>query len=301
MDTSQDAAGNTETTGANATIGSIVVGVDGSPSADDALDWAADQAVLDHRPLTLVHAVSISRPDWTDPAVAGIDEILVVVCNRARVMLTEATSRVTAVHPGLVVHHVLSEADPREALLGLADEAAMIVLGSRGRGPVRSLLLGSVSVAVARLSSCPVVVLHPSGPAVTRRGVLVGVDGTGESHPALEFAYRLAASRGWPLTVLQCVPDTEVGVAVPQTHPERVAALAEAVESTGAKFPDVVVELSVHDGFLDQRLVQLSPQMDVVVVGAAPTSRLQRLVYGALAPTVIEHARGVVAVVPHVG
>ena len=83
----------------------------------------------------------------------------------------------------------------------------MIVVGSRGRGPVTSLLLGSVSVAVSKHASCPVVVQRPTPTDTTRHGILVGVDGTESSLPAIEFAYRMASSRELSLTVLHCYWD----------------------------------------------------------------------------------------------
>src|SRR6478736_648774 len=77
----------------------------------------------------------------------------------------------------------------------------MVVLGSRGRGRVSSLLLGSVGVAVVGHATCPVVVRRPARDRV-RRGVLVGTDLTDDSRPALEFAYGLASVRHLTLTVL---------------------------------------------------------------------------------------------------
>lgn len=285
-------------------VGTVVVGVDGSPSADLALDWAARQAALDHRPLTLVHATSIEQRFWSDLRFAGRDDVLDAVSDSAHTLLDEASARAGAAHPGLVVHQVVSEADAREALLALAGDAVMIVVGSRGRGPVSSLLLGSVSIAVSKLAGCPVVVVRPEDPAVTRHGVVVGVDGAASSGPAVEFAYRLASTGGWPLTLLQCFADdrtdphaTDLDQGEDDDEGQH-RLLANAVEGWSAKFPDVAVEMRMQHGFLDQRLVELSASMDVVVVGAVPSNRLSDLVYGSLAPTVVEHAQGVVAVVP---
>ena len=142
--------------------GTVVVGVDGSTSAGHALDWAIDQAAAEKRPLTLVCAeASLDDPD-------------------GQATLEEARAQVSRKAPELDVHQLLIVADPREVLLQLSRQAALVVVGSRGRGPVLSLLLGSVGVAVSRHASCPVVVVRPGNPGLVRHGVLVGVD-AGES------------------------------------------------------------------------------------------------------------------------
>ena len=89
----------------------------------------------------------------------------------------------------------------------------MVVVGSRGLGPVASLLLGSVSVTVSKHASSPVVVCRPHPPlSPPQVGILVGVDGTALSLPAAELAFRLAALRRCTLTVLHsCWTPAAVG------------------------------------------------------------------------------------------
>ena len=64
------------------------------------------------------------------------------------------------------------------------------------------------------------------------------------------------------------------------------------------KFPDVAVEVRVVRGFADQQLIVASPDYELVVVGHHRIGLLGDLIYGSVAPTVLEHARGAVAVVP---
>ena len=87
----------------------------------------------------------------------------------------------------------------------------MLVLGSRGRGQLRSLLLGSVGVALVRHARCPVVVHRPGHAGTVRDGIVVGADATEESLPVLEFAYREASLRKLPLTVLYSYWDIQGG------------------------------------------------------------------------------------------
>lgn len=273
---------------------SIVVGVDGSPTSDLAVEWAARQAGLDHRTLMLVHAPDAAQRFWTGPVFVDTGALTESAGTAARVLLGQAAARADAAQPGLVVQQVLSESDPRQALLGLAGDACMIVVGSHGRGPVRSLLLGSVGVALTKLAPCPVVVVRSVEPTTAvpdlRHGVLVGVHSTDPRQPALEFAFDLASSRSWPLTVLQCSQDDD--------YERRNLAMTTALAGLEAKHPDVVVTRRMQHGFIDQCLVELSSSMHVVVVGSPPASRLSDMAWGSVASTVVEQANGVVVVVP---
>lgn len=292
----------------HAPTGAVVVGVDGSSSADHAIEWAAHAAALENRPLVLVHAAHLLGTGgsvWLDST--GIDHarLLEDVQAAGQALLSAAADKATRRESGIVIHQILSAADPRQALLDLAADAAMIVVGSRGRGPIESLLLGSVSLAVSKHATCPVVVLRPRDPSRPRYGILVGADGTEHSHAAIEFAYRMASLRERPLTVLHCywdaahiaegerdVPDDETGV-----DDER-ALLAEAVAGMSEKFPDVEAHLKLTRGFADKRLIHASRDSDMIVVGSHRMSVLSNLVYGSVTPTVVEHAECSVAVVP---
>ncbi len=288
--------------------GTIVVGVDGSKPADQALDWAAEQSALEHRALTLVHALGpmgTSGTAWLDQAGVNQRDILDAMRRDGNELLDHARERALRRHPHLEVREVLRMVDPREALLELSQDAAMVVLGSRGRGPVRSLVLGSVSAGVSRHAACPVVVLRPRKVGVVRRGVLVGADGTPRSRASLEFAYRQASLRRLPLTVLHCFWDAAgvssasrlVAAGEEGVEDERLL-LAESVSGMTEKFPDVSVRLELARGLADDALVRISQQMDLVVVGYHPARPLAGLVYGSVASTVLEHASCIVAVVP---
>ncbi|MCW2845492.1 MAG: UspA domain protein [Nocardioides sp.] len=284
--------------------GSVVVGVDGSSAAARALDWAIDQAVLEHRPLTLAHGVGPGQSAWVNQAGFDHQVLLDALRDDAAAILADARQHVTERAPGLEVHQVLRLADPRETLLELSRNAALLVLGSRGRGPVRGLLLGSVSVAVSRHAACPVVVLRPQNRGTVRDGVLVGADGTERSLPTLEFAYRMASLHQLPLTVMHCIWDARSLSAGPAMvlagNPDldgEWLLVAESVSGLGEKFPDVRVTREIARGIADDCLVRAAKRMDLVVVGmhqGRPGSAL----LGSVAASVLEHASGVVAVVP---
>jgi nucleotide-binding universal stress UspA family protein len=285
----------------------VVVGVDGSESGNRALLWAAEQAALEKRDLTLVHVtkpVSTSEMGWMISAQVPIDEVRDAQVAEGRDLLDEAKERVAWKTSAVAVHTALTVGDARQVLLDLSRDAHLLVLGSRGRGPVKSLLLGSVSVAISRYAACPVVVVRPHHPGAVRRGVLVGTDGSDQTHGTLEFAYRQASLRKLPLTVLYCVwnlPDLDAprGM-VPDDAPgleEHRLVLAESVSGMSEKFPDVHVRLRIGHGLADDCLADASRTMDLVVVGRHGSSSADGVGLGSFAPTVVEHSAGPVAVV----
>src|SRR6478672_11582765 len=121
-------AGTTPDSGVPA--GTVVVGVDGSTSADQALDWAIEQAALEHRPLTLVHALGplgTSGTAWLDQAAVNRRDILDAMRREGHELLDRARQRALRRHPHLEVREVLRMVDPREALLELSQDATMVV------------------------------------------------------------------------------------------------------------------------------------------------------------------------------
>jgi nucleotide-binding universal stress UspA family protein len=265
--------------------GSVVVAVDGSDHAARALRWAAEQASLERRRLAVVsvgegpdtlveEAVSAARLDHHDLAVAG--------------------SRVSG--------------DPRQVLIDASTHAHMLVVGSRGRGAVKSMLLGSVSATVSAHAACPVIVCRPAAVADAGAGVVVGADATPESLPVIDFAYRQASLRGLPLTVLHSFWDAAAAVAQyrqargqqaewPELEELR-ATLAGSVAGLAEEYPDVPVTLTLKHGFADEALSPRHGGWDMIVVGRHPMTSLTRLLTGSIATSVIERARATVAVVP---
>ncbi|GAA4098778.1 universal stress protein [Nocardioides kongjuensis] len=266
--------------------GSILVGADGSKHAARAIAWAAEQATLERRPLVVLSA----------------DEGAVHRIN------AEAVRLAREVAPDVEVTGLTAADDPRGALVELSHDAHLVVLGSRGRGTVRSMLLGSVSATVSRLSYCPVVVCRPRAEEHRGKGVLVGVDGTESSLAVLDFAFTQASLRGQALTVVHCVWDVVAAVAGLRNvrvedvdlGPEDEAhlLLAETVAGFGEKYPDVPVTLRVTHGLVDDVLGGRTAAWDLVVVGRHPLDTVGRLVTGSIATAVVERAHTTVAVVP---
>lgn len=275
--------------------GTIVVGIDGSPSAERALDWAIEQAVREGRQLTLANGVDPAGSAWVDPASADHRAVLDALSQDGVTLLDQTRARLAERAPGLAVHRAVWMADPRVTLMKLAEDAAMVVVGSRGRGPVRSLLLGSVSAAVSHHAPCPVVVVRPGHPGVVRNGVVVGADGRPDSLTTVEFAYLQASLHDLPLTILHCATDSDHEV----TEDDLRLRAIEPLSGLSEKYPDVRARFASIQGSAADQLVQTSQRMDLVVVGAHHGGRLSAL--ASVSRYVVEHAACPVAVVPVAG
>jgi nucleotide-binding universal stress UspA family protein len=142
-------------------IGTIVVGVDGSEGGAAALSFAAAEATLRKVPLRVVagweipmtaHGTGFEPP--LDPTT--IDSFRV----RAEQVAEAAATTARELQASLDVEAVAVVGQPADALLAQGADAELIVVGRRGLGGVRSLLLGSVSQQVVHHATCPVVVVN---------------------------------------------------------------------------------------------------------------------------------------------
>lgn len=288
--------------------GSIVVGIDGSHHAEQALAWAAAEARLQNRPLCILHVEQVvggAERGWLAQAGIPLTQIADEIRAGSEELLRRARSAAVTDAPALEVDTLLRVGDARQALLELAEHATMIVLGSRGRGPVTSLLLGSVSVAVSRHASCPVVVLRPREDDARLHGVLVGTDGSSRSLPTLEVAFLEASYRHLPLTVVHCQWEA---ISAPggwrAAHPhdpffdDARVRVAEVLAGLPEKYPDVQVTVEITAGHVDRCIADLSRGHDLTVVGRHGHSLWDRVGSFSLTTAIVEHSCGPVVIVP---
>jgi nucleotide-binding universal stress UspA family protein len=287
--------------------GSIIVGVDGSADAGRALRWAAERAALESRPLAVVSAAGIDQihaAAW--PGTAGAYVIPPVeLLEQVQVVAEEAAASARQLRPRVRVTAHGAHGDPREVLVELSGDAHLVVMGSRGRGVLRSRLLGSVSTTVLRHARSPVVVCRPDSPGIVHKGVLVGVEATAEGQPVLEFAFQHASTYGLPLTVLHSFYDAIAAVSGAQLVSDAEASLeeerlllAESVAGFSEKFPDVSVDLQLARGLAHECIGANSERWHLIVVGRHPAESLSRMLSSTVATAVVERAHTTVAVVP---
>ena len=139
----------------------IVVGVDGSECAQDALRLAAGEAALRRARLRVVSAWEIPPAVFGGGFAPGIDQsTLDSFRKNAETVVREALAEVKRLQPSVDVDGVALEGQPAEILLDQARDASLIVVGNRGHGGFASLLLGSVSQQIVHHAPCPVLVVR---------------------------------------------------------------------------------------------------------------------------------------------
>ena len=290
-------------------IGSVLVGVDGSRDSDRAVLWAAGQAAREGRTLALLHAVGpTALPPTPLVGMAPFDHTAYegALRDHGREILAAAHALARSVEADLPTESMLIDDDARRAITAAATRAHLVVVGSRGRGPLRTAVLGSVSTSVARHATVPVVVCRPPQRLAEMERVIVGADGTAGSRPALEFAFHHASLWGAPLTVMHCFWDVLVATrgtgrldpGMPDDPTDLRLLLAESVAGLREKYPDVDVNAELARGLVDDCLADRAPDSGLLVVGRPSVTAWSRLLHASCAIAVLERARTAVAVVP---
>jgi nucleotide-binding universal stress UspA family protein len=141
--------------------GRVVAGVDGSDASLSALSFAIEHARTHNLPLTAVRAWEF---DWLTRAV---DDAIEAMSNRIeRLEHAQLHEDVRLVHKtdDVTIAEQASYGHPTRVLIDASINASLIVVGTRGRGPFRSVLLGSVSQSILRSSHIPIAVVSADRP-----------------------------------------------------------------------------------------------------------------------------------------
>lgn len=278
----------------------VVAGVDGSEAARRAVVWAAEEAVRRGAALRLVTAFAFTADHVVGHP--GLGE-------RYRDTMEEVARRDLAAAEELAaVADVPVTADlrvgfPIGTLAEEARHAQLLVVGSRGRGGVAGLLLGSVSAALAAHAACPVVVVREDAAGTVGGPVVVGIDGSPGSEAATAFAFEAAAMRGVPLVAVHSWTDLVIDpAAAPLMDGDAVAqseraVLAERLRGWKEKYPDVDVQQVVVRDLPAHALVERSAGAQLLVVGSRGRGGAASLLLGSVSHGVLHRGRCPVAVV----
>jgi nucleotide-binding universal stress UspA family protein len=201
----------------------VAVGIDGSPSSDAALDWAAGEAELRGLPLRIVHA------DRGDPATTSDGQEL----------LEAAAARVAGKVPDVTTQ--LVGAAPAEALLAGSAGAALVAVGVRGAHGERHARLGTVASTLVRRAGCPVAVTREPENTAPGRHVVVAVDPATGSPGALDFGLEEAALRHLPLVLLTVDTRDTFDDGLQEPGADRARATVESALAACAARPEVPV------------------------------------------------------------
>lgn len=263
----------------------IVVGMDGSDGARTALHWAAHEAKMHEASLTVLLAWNLLGQPGDDfsPTFDQDDALAALEGWLADLWLSPGVD----VKPEVVCDLAAS------ALVEASSDADLVVVGSRGLGGFKELLLGSVSAAVAERASAPVAVVRDTGMLGGR--VVVGVDGSTHSLRALRWAAEEARVRQTPLEVVHAwagsaSPVFGIPFAVPTQHAETAAehALTKAIESVDLS--GLIVHRRAAEGTAAGVLVEMSSSAAVVVVGSRGRGGLTSILLGSTSRSLLHHA-----------
>jgi nucleotide-binding universal stress UspA family protein len=270
--------------------GRVVVGVDGSDASRVALRWAADHAVLHAAGLDIVHA-------WSAPYLpyggAGPLEREPAATAARTLAAAEEDWIVGQGAAPADLRSIVEEENPGIAMVARSAGARLVVVGSRGRGRLAGVILGSVSQRCVDHAACPVAVLPPGWRSRKGGPVVVGIDGSEASALALEWAYREAACRGVHLDVVHAFdvvtvvapfgPAAVVGRADLEKAAYELLEDAVAVVAADADARPRSVELVASASAAAPALLAAADGADLLVVGSRGRSTFRTVVAGSVA------------------
>lgn len=277
----------------------IVVGVDESAEAARALRWAVREAQRRDARVLAVLAWSFLDQHSNEPARFAPD----YDASDASAALDQMILDALADDEGKLVERRVICDIPARALLTASAEGQMLVVGARGLGGFRGLLLGSVSRQCLHHAEVPTVVVRDGEDAGA--GIVVGVDGSEAAQTALQWAVDEARLRDAGLTVVHAYPLAPFGVypyasmsldasMLPKAAEKVLDACIERVDTN-----DLRVTRVTAVGSAAAPLVEMSEKAELVVVGTRGAGLLARMTLGSVASQVAAHAACPVAVIPH--
>lgn len=261
----------------------VVVGVDRSDGAREAVAWAADLASAWGSVLHLVHAVPV-QPVTTEPLPwfgALLDTAERVGCERP--------------------HAEFLRGDPVEVLTERGADARLLVLGSYGEGAWAGMLAGSVALALVGHAACPVAVVRgrsPQAPPPSSGPVVVGVDGSPAGRAALGLAAELAVSLGAPLVAVHSWTDVVAGPTGTSRRPEGpeflaaegAARLDAELATLAVSHPALAVERHVAEDTPLRALLDRAQSARLLVVGNRGPDRRTGMLSGSTSRALVEFA-----------
>ncbi|MFD8735314.1 universal stress protein [Streptomyces sp. NPDC059618] len=296
----------------------VTVGLDGSPESLAAAEWAAREARLRALPVRLVNVWEPAPQPMAQAPLLGAETHQ----HWSERVPREAAEGLRARHPGVDVTTEQITGRPAEVLVKAADEAEILVLGTRGLSGAGGFMVGSVGLSVAARAERPVVYVRageqaadehlpdPAGipsAAAPFRPVVLGLDTSRPDDTLIGFAFEAALLRATALRVVHSwnePPYIAYGLPPDLKMTARLAAedassMTVALRAWREKYPSVEIIEDSLSGKPANHLVDASREASLVVVGR----RIRRAALGAhigpVGHAVLHHATAPVAVVPH--
>jgi nucleotide-binding universal stress UspA family protein len=271
----------------------VLLATDGSGDAELAATTAASLAKSTGSELHVVHV-------WRPVPSVHFDALIRQEMRReAQEILDAQVKKIEGLGATVAKAH-LREGDASEEITALAAEigVGLAAVGSRGRGKIRRLLMGSVSDAVVRHAHCPVVVARWKPVAFPAR-ILLATDGSEEATLATQTATDLGERTGSELHVVH------VGERPPTHYPDRhgyralyeederearqlLEAQIEKMKAAGA----TVAQAHLRIGRADEEVVVLAEDLgvDLIAMGGRGLGGARRALMGSVSDSVVRHA-----------
>ncbi|MEU5266715.1 universal stress protein [Amycolatopsis sp. NPDC021455] len=279
----------------NTTKQPIVTGVDGSGEALDAVRWAGRAARLHDVPLEIVHALDFSAL-LAGGVVPPPEEMKDVLRAHGRRYL-RAAQEIAEAQGAPAVTTRLHPDRAAQALIEASRTAALVVVGSGGRGRLTGLLAGSVASAVGAHAASDVVVVRGDSwddPGAADRPVVAGIDGSEPSARILATAVAEATVRKARLVVVHAsADDPPRPEAEPHLDPQAFTDAGEQVLGELAGEHDaggVAVERVVVRGHPRRELIERSSAAQLVVLGDRGRGGFPGLLLGSTGQALLHNA-----------
>lgn len=283
----------------------VVVGVDGSPAADAAAQWAAREAIARGCGLTLLATVSPAlATTGFGPGMPPSLDLIDTLQAQALDVLNATAASLTGVD---VITHV-EVGSASSALIDASRLAEMIVMGSRGRGGFKGLLLGSVGAQVAAHADCPVAVIR-SEPRVDARSIVVGIDESPAAQAAVAEAFAMADRHGFdviavhawdiPAYDLIVLPNSTIPVPLADVADDEIRLAAEVLAGYREEYPNVAVQERLVRAPAAEALLNASTDAAMIVVGTRGHGPAVGALLGSVSNAVLHKAQAPVVVVPY--
>jgi nucleotide-binding universal stress UspA family protein len=280
----------------------VVVGVDESAGAAEALKWAVREADARGAVLTAVLVWSwldqhhVYQSEHFDPAFDEDDAFGTLERIVARTLGDEV--------PGIQLRTVRALAG--RGLVDAAADADLLVVGARGLGGFKALLVGSVSQYCLHHAPCPVVVVKPAdGPRGDLERIVVGVDGSATSRHALDWALDAARSHRARVEVVHawhpsfvCPTDASSISDLDALAQAARTSLDEVVDQADGRGLAGRIERTLVMGTAARAVLETAEGAGLVVIGSRQQSAAGSLFLGSVSLQVTHHAECPVVVVP---
>jgi nucleotide-binding universal stress UspA family protein len=282
-------------------MGRIVVGVDGSEGAAHALRWA--QAEAAHRKWTVRAVLAWGYLNQHSVTTQGFDPDYSAEDAEAA-LASYVRDALDVDGAAAVERHVVADLAAR-AILEAAADADLLVVGARGLGGFRGLLLGSVSRQCLHEAKIPVAVIRADTLEALAPLVIVGVDGSKASDRALSWAADEARAReatlevihAWQPPYLGGYPFVQATIDFGAFEDDARKVMADAIARADLTGLEDRVQQTIVCAGPSSALLEASARSQLVVVGARGIGRVERFLIGSVSDQVAQHATAPVVVV----